>query len=428
MRQFFWLATLLASGCSLTIPSLGYERDSGTVVPDAGPSEPDATTAVPDGGPLDAGTLDAMAPPDATPDGGLAASVTQISLGSLHSCALMSDGRVLCWGDNRSGQLGDGTQFDRAEPRPVEGLPPADLIDAGADYTCARTRDGELWCWGGNALAQLGDGTRTDRLRPVRIDLAGVAALTAGGGHTCALLAPGAVRCWGNNSLGQLGNGSTDESTTPTPAMDLSGVTALSRDGGQHTCGIAAGGTLRCWGDNRVSQLGNGTTDPVVRPVDVVGIDFVSQVSVNIFHSCAIRTGGELRCWGGNDDGRLGDGTNMVRRTPVVVPLPRPATAVSLSRFATCAGTTAGTVYCWGSNSRGQLGQGASGPVSSSSPLLVAGIDGVLEIAGGREHFCSRVTGDGRESVLCWGDNSSGQLGPNAGVLDQSSEPVEVTF
>ena len=149
---------------------------------------------------------------------GLGSGVQSIVAGYSHSCALMMDGAVKCWGANGSGQLGDGTQVDRLTPVGVSGLGQGvKALVAGSGFTCALTTGGGVKCWGGNSGGQLGDGTFVDRLTPVTVVgmESGVTEIAAGSSHVVALTANGAVKCWGGNDSGQLGDGSTSNRNVP---------------------------------------------------------------------------------------------------------------------------------------------------------------------------------------------------------------------
>jgi alpha-tubulin suppressor-like RCC1 family protein len=116
-------------------------------------------------------------------------SITQLAAGFRHTCALLSDGTVRCWGNNDDGQLGDGTTTDRPRPAVVARLSNVTAITAGQDHTCALRANFDLLCWGRNQFGQLGDATTTSRRLPTLVSsLAGeVAQVSAGGFHTCAV-------------------------------------------------------------------------------------------------------------------------------------------------------------------------------------------------------------------------------------------------
>ena len=251
--------------------------------------------------------------------------VRSMAAGGRHTCALLTNGRIQCWGANEDGQLGDNTRIHpRLRPVDVVGLGTSvRAVAAGIWHTCALLNNGSVRCWGDNAAGQLGDGTRVDRRRPY-FNVHGldrdVRMVALGELHTCALLTNGTVRCWGLNRYGQLGDGTTTDRLTPVQVRGLSGVTAIAA-GAYHTCALLNNGVVRCWGDNANGQLGDRTTTNRLRPVAVSGLGGVSTIvtAAGASHSCALLVRGGVRCWGDNDHGQLGDGTIIDRRTPVPV-------------------------------------------------------------------------------------------------------------
>jgi alpha-tubulin suppressor-like RCC1 family protein len=136
----------------------------------------------------------------------------------------------------------------------------------GGSHSCALLTNATVKCWGLNTNGQLGDGTTTQRTTPVTVTgLSGVLRLTAGASHTCASLSGGTVKCWGLNSNGQLGDGTTAQRTTAVAVIGLSGVTQISA-GVAHTCALLSAGTVKCWGSN-----GNGRLEAAGLPVQVQG-------------------------------------------------------------------------------------------------------------------------------------------------------------
>ncbi len=400
----------------------------------AAPPEPspEPTAPAPSGTP-------SVAPSGEQPESELEAAailpdIVAVTAGLSHTCALNAAGSVLCWGDNTYGQLGTGTRTLGASnpyPRSVSGLTAAKAVAAGDAHTCALTTDGWVMCWGSNAYGQLGDGTTVSQLAPVTVTglISGVQQIAAGGTHTCALTAAGGIKCWG------------DQTALPEDVPGLtSGVSAISA-GFMHTCAIvgdaAAGGAVQCWGANDTGQLGNGTTTASSTPVAVQGLDSgVKAISaggapVDRFtaggHSCAVTTAGAVKCWGWNDEGQLGDGTTVNRLAPVnVTGIAAGAQDASAGDKHTCAligDVAAGTagVKCWGQNRYGQLGVGTT--ESYPTPVQVGGFTGgVNAIAAGGAHTCA-VTEEG--GAKCWGRNAAGQLG-NFTISSQSLLPVNV--
>ena len=200
---------------------------------------------------------------------------TKLSSGGQHTCAILDDGTVSCWGANTYGQLGDGienTRRNKPETRLVPTLTTslgtgrtAVAISSGEYHTCAILDDGSVSCWGENTDGQLGDGTTTQRNTPTQISSLGTGktavAISSGVYHTCAILDDGTVSCWGNNGDGQLGDGTTTQRGTPTQTSSLGtnrSAVALSSGGG-HNCALLDNGTVSCWGRNLSGELGDGT-------------------------------------------------------------------------------------------------------------------------------------------------------------------------
>lgn len=138
--------------------------------------------------------------------------VLSLSAGAAHTCAVSEGGAVTCWGWNFDGQLGDSTRTTRLAPVPVAGLAQGvTQASAGLWHTCARTSAGAALCWGANRSKQIGDRTARTRTTPTRVLglQAGVLQVHAGGAHTCARVGGGSVRCWGDNEDGQIGDNSS---------------------------------------------------------------------------------------------------------------------------------------------------------------------------------------------------------------------------
>ncbi len=146
------------------------------------------------------------------------ATVKGLTVGGKHSCALLGDGSVGCWGGNDFGQLGDGTQRASRAPAIVRAIPQAVEVRAGNNHTCARLYNDTVACWGDNRAHQLANGGATPSSTPVPITgLVGVVELAVGGDSACARMRDGGVRCWGANSAGQLGDGTTVDHDVPMP-------------------------------------------------------------------------------------------------------------------------------------------------------------------------------------------------------------------
>ena len=294
---------------------------------------------------------------------GLSAGVASIAVGGSTSCAVLTSGAIKCWGDDSSGQLGDGSpSTNSSTPVSVSGITTGVLVDVSLTHTCAVITGGAVTCWGSGIGA-------------APVALAGISSgatdVTVGLYHSCAVVV-GAVKCWGQNGYGQLGDNTTTHSlTTPVTAVP-SGATAVTA-GDQYTCAVVSSGA-KCWGLNMIGELGTGA--PVANslvPLDVVGVTSgVASISAGSLHTCALLISGALKCWGLNNRGQLGNGstTNAATATDVSG-IPSGAISLGVGSSQACAVLTGGTMKCWGSNSYGQLGDGST--TNSSTPVFVSG-------------------------------------------------------
>jgi alpha-tubulin suppressor-like RCC1 family protein len=359
-------------------------------------------------------------------------SATALASDDAHSyCAILASRAVDCWGSNSSGELGNGTTTDSSVPVTVTGISTAVAITGDGDGSyCAVLESGAVDCWGANGLGQLGDDTTVDSSVPVTAKGIGTAvAITGDGdGSYCAVLQSGAVDCWGRNSFGQLGDGGTTNSSVPVATMDLANVTSLSSDGDDSFCAELSSETVDCWGANFAGELGNGTTTESSVPVAVTGITTASTISNDGAESyCALLTSEAVDCWGYNGFGQLGNGTTTNSSSPVVVSgMSSAISIVSDSENSYCAVLGSGGADCWGTNTSGELGDGTT--TSSSIPVAVSGMTTAASLVGGantssdnQESYCAVLTNG---EVNCWGSNQYGELG-NA-TTTSSSTPVTV--
>lgn len=364
---------------------------------------------------------------------GMWATTTAIATGIEHTCALLSDGTVKCWGGNNDGQLGNGTNVASRTPVEVGSISTATSIATGQRHTCTLLLGGIVKCWGNNSHGQLGNGTTISSPRPVIVGgISGATTIASGDYSTCAILSDKIIKCWGDNEVGQLGNGATVDSPFPVTVNDISTATAITAGIGD-TCALLTDSTIKCWGWNTFGQMGNGTTNYIQStPVAVSGIsDAVAITSAGSLNNCALLSNRTIKCWGDNYFGQLGNGSRISSIIPVTVSGIDTAVAVSGGSYHSCALLADNTVKCWGYNYFGQLGNGQGydkyrqpdANIHSPTPVAVSGIFTSKAISTKFFHTCS-VLFD--EIVKCWGYNNAGQLGDNNGGTSPSFLPVSV--
>lgn len=315
--------------------------------------------------------------------------------GFASTCALDADGAARCWGNNTYFQLGTATTAVcgglpcSPTPVPVDGGHRFTQLVAGTVHACGLDLAGQAWCWGTNRVGSLG-GAATDTCQDApcsRVPIAAAGALrfvalAAGGEHTCGLTAGGAAWCWGNNNFGQLGGGVPGNST---PAVAVAGGQNFARlaAGPNSTCGLEADGTAWCWGRNDFGQIGDGSAADRDVPVRVGGGVKFTSLALGNQHSCGIATDGGAWCWGNNlntfgngtqTGGQLGTGNTSASLVPVKVAGSVAFSTLSTRRFTTCGVSTAGRAYCWGDNEAGELGLGDPALMYKASPTGVGGL------------------------------------------------------
>lgn len=389
-------------------------------------------------------------------------TVTAVSAGKEHTCALTAAGGVKCWGTNWVGQLGDGTgvigstvpvdvcamgAVAPCSPERGNVLTGMAAISAGGEETCALTDVGGVKCWGGGYIGERADPPLICFFGfcwPVPGDVpgleSGVTAVSAGTVSACAVTNAGGVKCWGDNTYGQLGDGTQEFRTGPVDVVGLASGVASIAASGLHTCALTTAGGVKCWGNNHAGQVGDGTYDNRrLTPVDVVGLESgVAAIDVGL-HTCALTTAGGVKCWGSNFRGELGVavveacsnplGTFACSPTPVdATGLQRGVTAIAVGGSHACVLMTTGAVKCWGNNSAGQLGIGGSDLDPHPVPMDVVGLqEDVVAIDAGGGHTCAISAAGG---LQCWGGNLMGQLGDDRAcryiVADTCPRPVDV--
>ena len=347
--------------------------------------------------------------PEASPT-----SRPRIAAGYRHTCAAAVTGRVYCWGAAESGRLGAGreiTESGRIGPVAVPGLRTATTVAAGYRHSCAVLADGSIRCWGHNGFGQLGNDKPDAQVQtnvPVQVEEIGAAVgISAGKRHTCAIAADGELWCWGQNNSGVLGIGQPEHEvsrrTVPTRVAGIDSVIAVSA-GNNHTCAVSDDGRVYCWGHNFSGQIGDGNegeqASPRIRPHPVPGLRAVA-VATGQFFSCAALTDGSVKCWGENACRNAicpsDAATNST--TPTAIPGIDTAVDVASGLHHTCARLEGGRVRCWGVDDSGQLG-GEAHVRPPATPVEVPGVQTAHHVTGGQFHTCAELT-SGR--IECWG-------------------------
>jgi len=302
-------------------------------------------------------------------------NATAVAVGNFHTCALLSDGSIKCWGAGDNGRLGHGGGTGhRYTPVSVEGINNAIAISLGWSHSCALLSDGGIKCWGYNLHGQVGDGTSGDsnvtKRSPVSVVGIDTAIdIAAGGNHTCAIATDqygNRVKCWGRGTSGQLGNHMFLNQSTPVTIFRNEIVNAVSLSlGSEFSCVLVSDSKVRCWGDNDYGQLGINNTTTRYSPMFVLNADLsrfsnATAVAVGNTHACALLTDGSMKCWGSNSFGQLGDNTTTSKRTPVPVSGISNAVDIALGGRHSCAQLTNKSLKCWGYNTYGTVGDGTT--------------------------------------------------------------------
>ena len=347
-----------------------------------------------------------------------------LAANEFQTCGWRNDGVVACWGNDSMEQLGDGRGTGPSgAPQPVAvvldpGIVfPRTPLDLGAFHGCAATTDG-VQCWGSNEDGQLGQGmpggTSPD---PTGVDAAG--GVAAGGFHSCALTED-ELRCFGRNTDLQA-SGVMGPADVPME-VSLDAPIAVAT-GGFHTCAVIDDGEVQCWGSNTYEQIGAPGLVGPLGVTSVAGLPPVASVTAGDYHTCVVDSEGNVWCWGRNHRGQLGYEDGMgPQGTPQPVMLPAPAQRVVAGDDHNCVLTEDDTLVCFGENADGQI-DAALGATLAPTELDLPGA--VLDLAAGRSHTCVVVDGS-PPSILCWGLNTSGQLG--IGSTDDVEGPTPTVF
>lgn len=372
---------------------------------------------------------------------------SQISAGGAHTCGITANA-TYCWGQNSSGQLAatTGSIARDSIAALVRGGLVFTMVTSGNAHTCGLTAANDAYCWGNNGSGQLGNGTFTNTGptgTPVAVS-GGLkfSTIDAGSNTTCGITTASGnaaidrqVYCWGDGYYGNLGNGtSATSSNVPVrvnePLQTTTRAAQLSV-GGLNVCVVALNSNAYCWGYDGVGGVGDDAValDRSAPTLVAGGYTFLS-ITVGDAHACgivSIPADTPARCWGYNYYGQLGDNTTLTNGgsgtsqfTPVAVFGNLNYIAISAGNIHTCAVAAGGAAYCWGYNQQGQLGDDLLGTNTSQRSTVAGGLTFQTVHSGGN-HTCGRTS----TAVYCWGSNSAGQ-GGTAGVGVNKRTPVQI--
>ena len=381
--------------------------------------------------------------------------ITSIAAGTSHSLVLDTEGKIHTWGNNYSGQLGNGFNGDSIlNPTAVDtgGVLSGKTItkiESKFHHSLALDDEGKVYAWGSNNSGQLGNNSTTNSSIPVAVDTSGVlsgktiTSIAAGirnsyseDIHSLALDDEGKVYAWGYNYFGQLGNNSTTNSLIPV-AVDTSGVlsgktiTAIA-GGASHSLALDDEGKVYAWGSNSDGQLGNNSTTQSLIPVavDTSGVlsgKTITAIAAGAYCSLALDDEGKVYAWGSNSDGQLGNNSTTKSLIPVAVDVSgvlsgKTITAIAAGGWNVLALSTEGKVYAWGFNYYGQLGNNSTSQSLVPVPVYTSGVlsgKTITKISAGIYHSLA-LSADGQ--IYAWGNNFNGQLGNNSKT--NSSTPI----
>jgi alpha-tubulin suppressor-like RCC1 family protein len=243
----------------------------------------------------------------------------KVAVGQNHSIALKTDGTLWTWGNNNSGQLGDGTIVNKNVPTQIGTATNWQNIDGGSGFTIATKTTGTFWAWGDNQYGQLGDGTIINKNTPTQIGSAtNWNLISATGGHVLATKTTGTLWAWGKNNFGQLGDGTLINRSIPTQIGSGTDWFAIAA-GGEHSIAIKFDTSLWGWGNNSAGQVGNGTFNNLSIPTQLLVSTGWFVIKAGVSHSMAVKTDGTLWTWGYNFYGQIGNNTTNNQTSPIPV-------------------------------------------------------------------------------------------------------------
>jgi alpha-tubulin suppressor-like RCC1 family protein len=383
--------------------------------------------------PEDGGTLDVI-----ELEGGPVDAIVDVSAGSASACAVRASGKLYCWGNNASHELGVengegacGGQNCSSAPILVPDLNDVERVSVGQSVACAVRRNGDVVCWGSNGQGHAGGAVTTDLFPPSRImGLPKAFEVATTQDAACARVqgeATTEVWCWGKNTSGLIGVPVDFNVYAPRRIAGIDGAKALRLSPNtSQACVINGDDTVSCWGRNDSGILGHppytgadtscATSAACSNVPSRVGTSFkVDVLAVGFNFACARRLGEGVSCWGSNVSGSLGLPPDPIsRHTPVDIAILPKVLDLDVGGGHACARVERGELFCWGLNSEGELGNGYLGGSCASaespcvpSPTRVEGLGAIARVSLG-QYVTFAIDESG--AAWAWGYNSVGQL------------------
>ena len=362
---------------------------------------------------------------------------------SINTCALDSAGAAYCWGVNDFGELGDGRTGGSSDV-PVAVVTSGALagktvtqISAGYDHQCAVDAAGAAYCWGYDGFGELGNGRTGSSNVPVGVVTSGalagktLAQVSASWYHTCAVDTTGAAYCWGENFGDSFGVSGVTQSSVPVP-VDTSGVlsgkilTQLTA-GQEHTCALDSTGAAYCWGSDAYGQLGDGSAGgPGPVAVDTSGVlagKTLTQISAGYGHTCALDSSGAIYCWGDNTQGELGDDSTAQSDVPVLAGPQAPSGVTAAPGDATTTVSWAAPASLDGGTLTGYIASASPGGQTCTTTGATTCI--ITGLANGTTYSIAVVA---HTTVGASGVSAPASVTPGRGVAFTSDPSETVTF
>ncbi|MFE3249307.1 RCC1-like domain-containing protein [Streptomyces sp. NPDC059209] len=340
---------------------------------------------------------------------------------------------VLAWGAGRTGQIGNGTVSDSLSPTSVTSLFRGDVdqmsvggTSSADSFALART-DTTVKAWGNNSSGQLGNGGTTNQTVPTTVPrLTNIKDTAAGGRHALALDTSGQVYSWGDNAYGQLGNNRTGDSrTAPDRVQGMPKVKQISA-GCDFSLALLENGKVYAWGRGVYGQLGNGSRATSSVPRQVQGLENIAKIDAGCHHALALTADDTVKSWGYNLYGQLGNSSTKSATLPVDVDWVEGVSDIEAGAFHNYVQTSDSNVWGWGSNQYGQLLEGDEtfddnvSRTNRTAPVEIPRLKGVQHLAAGARHGVAVTAAN----VFTWGHNGEGQLGNGTTVSRYDSVKI----